>query len=39
MLHVGYNCIVLYGLDLRSDFDERVDAYIVANLEADECDK
>ena len=39
MTHVGYNCTVLCGLDLRSDFDERVDAYIVANLEADECDK
>ena len=25
--------------DLRSDFDERVDEYILANVEAEECDK
>ena len=30
---------MIFDLDLRSDFDERVDAYIIANLEAEECDK
>ena len=30
---------MIFNLDLRSDFDERVDAYIIANLEAEECDK